>query len=344
MTYFVDERARRIADSIQKITPGKFCTIDGSTRDEKVYVIRCRSDVEPDTFLLLDATTNSATRLGPAYPGRDSSTLAPLHTISYPARDGTVIPGYLSTPTGVAAKQLPWIVMPHGGPIARDSWSYFFLREYLVSRGYAVLQMNFRGSSGYGEQWFWAAHQDWGGLTYDDVIDGARWAIAQGIADPARLCIVGWSFGGYEALLGAQRNGDLFRCAVDIAGISDLGLLITEQYRFLNSGKTAERQIGMDSEKLKRDSPGRHAAEFSVPVLILQGTHDAQVQYEQSADMDSALTRANKPHRFVKVEEADHQFSGEKQRAILLHEIEAFLGEHLPAGAAQAVAAQAGSP
>jgi len=144
-----------------------------------------------------------------------------MRAISYPARDGTRIPAYLSTPRGAQAAHLPLVVMPHGGPIARDTWGYFFLREFLVSRGYAVLQMNFRGSSGYGDDWFYAAHQDWGGLTYDDVVDGARWAIQQGITDPQRVCIVGWRFGDYVALVGAQRNPELFRCAIDIAGISD---------------------------------------------------------------------------------------------------------------------------
>jgi dipeptidyl aminopeptidase/acylaminoacyl peptidase len=338
LIYWVDDHARSVVEAIQAINPGKFNTIAGATRDEKLYLIRSDSDLEPSSYLLLDTGTHTAKRLGTAYPGRDMSALAPLHTASYPARDGTPITGYLSTPPGAAAKNLPLIVMPHGGPIGRDYWGYFFLREYLVSRGYAVLQMNFRGSGGFGEDWYWAAHQDWGGVTYNDVVDGARWAIAQGIADPARVCIVGWSFGGYVALLGAQRNADLFHCAVDIAGPSDLSLLINESSRFAFGSKSVERQIGTDPEKLKQDSPRRHAAEFNVPLLILQGTLDAQVQYEQSADMDAALTRANKPHRFVKVEEADHQFSGEQQRGILLHEIDAFLAEHLPVATPAAAA------
>jgi acetyl esterase/lipase len=338
MIYWVDAHAKLIVDATQAITPGKFNTIVGATRDEKLYLMRSESDLEPNAYLLLDADTHTVKRLGSAYPGRDVSALAPLHTATYPARDGTAIPGYLSTPPGAPAKGLPLIVMPHGGPIARDTWSYFFLREFLVSRGYAVLQMNFRGSGGFGEDWYWAAHQDWGGVTYNDVVDGARWAVAQGIADPARVCVVGWSFGGYVALLGAQRNADVFHCAVDIAGPSDLSLLETETQHFLNGGKVAERQIGTDPEKLKRDSPRRHAAEFNVPVLILQGTLDAQVPYEQSADMDSALTHANKPHRFVRVEEADHAFTGETQRAILLHEIDGFLGEHLPVPASKPLA------
>jgi dipeptidyl aminopeptidase/acylaminoacyl peptidase len=111
--------------------------------------------------------------------------------VSYPAKDGTSIPGCLTVPVGIRAENLPLVVMPHGGPIARDSWRYFFLRAFLANRGYAVLQMNFRGSSGYGGKWYWDAHQDWGGLTYSDIEDGARWAIKSGIADPKRICIIG---------------------------------------------------------------------------------------------------------------------------------------------------------
>jgi dipeptidyl aminopeptidase/acylaminoacyl peptidase len=290
------------------------------------------SDVDATRYIVLDTDTHRASKVGTPYPERDPATLAPMRAISYQARDGTRIPAYLSTPRGAPATHLPLIVMPHGGPIARDTWGYFFLREFLVSRGYAVLQMNFRGSSGYGDQWFFAAHQDWGGLTYDDVVDGTRWAIQQGISDPDRVCIVGWSFGGYLALVGAQRNPDLFHCAVDIAGVSDLGLLIDEGYHWL-AGESIRKQIGTDPEKLKRDSPRLHAADFRVPLLMLHGTMDAQVPFEQSETMDSALKRAGKAHRFVVVADADHPFSAVKDRAILLQETEAFLAEHLPAAA-----------
>jgi dipeptidyl aminopeptidase/acylaminoacyl peptidase len=191
--------------------------------------------------------------------------------------------------------------------------------------------MNFRGSGGYGDDWFYAAHQDWGGLTYDDVVDGTRWAIQQGIADPSRVCIVGWSFGGYLALLGGQRNGDLFRCAVDIAGPSDLALLIDEGHHWIGS-ELIKQQIGTDTEKLRRDSPRLHADEFRVPVLIVQGDQDWNVPIAQSEAIDAALKRAGKPHRFVVLPGADHQIAHEKDRATLLSEIEDFLGAQLAPG------------
>jgi dipeptidyl aminopeptidase/acylaminoacyl peptidase len=193
--------------------------------------------------------------------------------------------------------------------------------------------MNFRGSSGYGDDWFFAAHQDWGGLTYDDVVDGAQWAIQQGITERGRICIVGWSFGGYLALVGAQRDPGLFHCAVDIAGVSDLPMLIDEGHNWMAGADYRKRQLGTNKEKLKRDSPRLHAAEFTVPLLMLHGKRDFQVPFEQSDTLDTALTRAGKPHRFVVVPNADHQFSAVEDRAVLLKETEAFLAEHLPAAA-----------
>jgi dipeptidyl aminopeptidase/acylaminoacyl peptidase len=329
MMYYTDERIEALNRSVKELVPGKYSSLGESTRDENVFIVRSYSDLEPSSFRVFDVGRHSMLSLGSAYPDRDASTFAPMRSISYPARDGTPIPAFLSTPPGKAA-DLPLIVMPHGGPIARDSWGYFFLREFLVSRGYAVLQMNFRGSSGYGDDWFFAAHQDWGGLTYDDVVDGTKWAIQQKIADPRRVCIVGWSFGGYLALLGAQRNADLFRCSVDIAGVSDLGLLIDEGHNWLSS-EWIKKQIGTDPAKLKLNSPRIHAAEFDVPLLMLHGDSDAQVPFEQSEEMHSALKRAGKAHRFVAVPDADHQFSAEKDRATLLRELEAFLADHLGA-------------
>jgi dipeptidyl aminopeptidase/acylaminoacyl peptidase len=330
LIYYTDSDIGELMGGVQKLRPGSFSAPLGATLDDRVLLIRSFNDMDADQFLLLDRTAHKVSQVGATYPDRDPASLAPMRSISYAARDGTRIPGYLSVPRGVPAAHLPLIVMPHGGPIARDSWGYFFLREFLVSRGYAVLQMNFRGSSGYGGDWFFAAHQDWGGLTYDDVVDGARWAIQQGITDPQRVCIVGWSFGGYIALLGAQRNPDLFQCAVDIAGVSDLSLLIDEGRQWVNGGESAKKQIGVNADKLKHDSPRLHAEEFKVPLLMLQGKMDYQVPFEQSEVMDKALTRAHAAHRFVVVPEADHQFSGVKDRATLLKETEVFLGEHLP--------------
>jgi dipeptidyl aminopeptidase/acylaminoacyl peptidase len=343
LVFYTDPGTKGVMEALQSKFPGKFLSMHDSSRDGSVLLIVAYSDVDASTYIVVDRRAGSASVIGRSYPDRDVSSLAPMRSIAYKARDGTSIPGYLSLPVGAPTKRLPLIVLPHGGPIARDTWGYWFLREFLLTRGYAVLQMNFRGSGGFGDDWFYAAHQDWGGLSYDDVVDGARWAVAEGIADPQRVAIVGWSFGGYLALVGAQRNGDLFRCAVDIAGPSDLAMLIDEGHNWLGA-ETIKRQIGTDKDKLKLNSPRLHAAEFQSPVLIVQGTLDWNVPVEQSEDMDAALRHAGKAVRFVKLDGADHQIAGEKDRATLLAEIETFLAEQLRPAASPGTAAAPTTP
>ena len=326
--FYIDDRARAVIDLVKPALAGKFSVIASETPDHSIYVIRSFSDVEPPGFQIFEPNSGRLLKVGDPSAGLDPATLSRMSPIRFAARDGIEVPGYLSVPRGSTGKHLPLVVLPHGGPIRRDSWGYSFLEQFLTSRGYAVLQMNFRGSAGYGSDWFFAAHQDWGGLTYDDVVDGTRWAIKQGIADPQRVCIVGWSFGGYIALVGGQRDAELFRCAVSIAGISDLGLLEDEEYNFINY-RVAKKQIGTNSDKLRRDSPRLHAADFKVPVLMVHGTRDAQVPLEQSEVMDTALRRAHKPDRLVVIKDADHSLNGKSFRVTLLRELEAFLGQNI---------------
>ena len=330
--FYLDQREQAVAAAVRKARGGQFTTVVERTQDENLYILKSESDLVPDLYSLFGVRGGRLIKIGGPQAGLNPEDMSPLQAISYPARDGVQIPGYLTLPRAGAKDHLPLVVMPHGGPIARDGWHYFFLRQFLASRGYAVLQMNFRGSHGYGSEWFHAAHQDWGGKTYDDVVDGARWAVASGLADPRRVAIVGWSFGGYVALVGAQRDGGLFRCAVSIAGISDLSLLIEEESRYLNAAEVTRKQLGTDKEKLRRDSPRLHAADVQVPVLMIHGDRDAQVDLEQSQAMDKALTRAGKPHRLVMIKDADHQMSAESARVTLLREIETFLSANVPTG------------
>ncbi|MGH8177123.1 MAG: alpha/beta hydrolase family protein [Steroidobacter sp.] len=329
--HYIEERERQIIRSMNEQLPAGFNVITDVSRDESVFVIRSSSDVDQATYYVLDWTTKKLGRLGRAYPELDPAALGRMRSIAYKARDGAEVPGYLTAPAGVRAEKLPLIVMPHGGPISRDSWEFFFLREFLVSRGYAVLQMNFRGSSGYGSKWLRDAHQDWGGLTYSDITDGAQWAIREGIADPKRICIVGWSFGGYAALLGAVRNGDIYRCSASIAGVSDLHQLLRESRAFINQG-IAREQIGTNWDKLREDSPLRQIDKISIPVLLIHGDHDVQVEDEHSRSMAAALKKAKKPHRAVFLKNASHQLGRKSDRVTLLTELEKFLLENLGPG------------
>ena len=329
--YYTDPGRKQLLESLRAALPNSFIVIRDATRDEQQYLVRTTSDVDGGTYYLLNLEKHKLIRIGTAYPELDPTKLGRMQTTTYPASDGTRIPGYLTVPPGLRAEHLPLVVMPHGGPVARDRWEFDFLRAFLVSRGYAVLQMNFRGSWGYGDKWFFDAHQDWGGLTYSDIADGASWAVRSGLADPQHVAIIGWSFGGYAALLGAVRNSDLFKCSVAIAGVSDLSLLEAQESRFVE-GEISRQQIGTVRAKLKADSPRNYAADVRMPVLMIHGDNDAQVNVEQSEAMDRALTRAQKPHELILIKGADHQMSRESDRTTLLNAIERFLAAHIGPG------------
>lgn len=331
---YLDPTLENLVKQLARLRPdvfaGSFTDVADVSRDDKVFVVRVGSDVDTAYYVVDTRKPEwSLVMIGRQYPELPVAQLARMQPIDYPAADGTRIPGYLTLPPGSDGKNLPLVLMPHGGPIARDSWGFDFLAQFLASRGYAVLQMNFRGSSGYGEAWLGAAHQDWGGLTYSDIRDGARWAIAQGIADPARVGIVGWSFGGYAALLGATRDSDLFRCAASIAGVSDLNELSQENQRFLN-GRIARLQIGTDRAKLRDDSPRRHAEQVRIPLLIVHGSDDVTVEVEQSRLMAAALGRAGgKDYQLLEIRGGGHQLWRQDERMQLLGALETFLASHL---------------
>jgi dipeptidyl aminopeptidase/acylaminoacyl peptidase len=337
--YYVDQDARAVMGTVQKVLPDTFNRIVDSSTDMRFLIVRAGSDVVPDTYYLLERGTGVLGRFATAYPEIDPALFGRMESLRYPAQDGTQIPAYLTVPLERKAENLPLVVMPHGGPISRTTWRFDFLRAFLVSRGYAVLEMNFRGSDGYGRAWFQAAHQDWGGLTYSDIADGARWAVARGIADPRRVAIVGWSFGGYAALLGATRDSKLFRCAASIAGISDLSELKYDQSKFRDARAVVNRQLGMDAAKLKADSPLRHVDDIGIPILLVHGNRDSQAEVDQSQSMARALERAHKEHEFVLLDGADHQLHRTADRTALLEALESFLQRQMAeAPAAETVA------
>lgn len=328
--YYTDPKFREAAASLNQSLPHTFNEFVDMTLDQRTFLVRSYSDVEAGRWWVFDADKATLQSLGRERPELPPEKMSPMRWIHYTAADGTSIPGYLTVPLGKRPEMLPLIVMPHGGPIARDTFSFDFLAQFLASRGYAVLQMNFRGSSGYGYRWLHDAHQDWGGLTYADITDAARWSISQKIADPKRVCILGWGFGGYAALLGAVRNSDLYRCSVSIAGISDLNQLEFEQGALAYS-EIARAQIGTDWEKLKRDSPRRHADEINSPVLLVHGDRDYNTLPRHSKEMAAALEKAGKKYRYVSIKGGNHSLWREADRITVLQSVETFLAENLGA-------------
>ena len=223
----MDARARSVIEGANRYLLDTYNEIADLSTNERVYVVRSTSDVEAGSYSVLDVSTGSGDleMIGSAYPALDPKDLGRMQPIKYAARDGTKIPGYLTLPAAKEARSLPVVVMPHDGPAERDSWKFDYLRLFLVSRGYAVVQMNYRGSAGYGWDWLHAAHQDWAGLSYEDIADGARWASNQPFADSKRMCMLGRGYGGYAALLATMRDASLIRCAISIGAPTDLAEL-----------------------------------------------------------------------------------------------------------------------
>jgi dipeptidyl aminopeptidase/acylaminoacyl peptidase len=330
--WYADPKLRDFIDRLERLQPGRVHEIADSSADMKVLVVRSSSDTDAGTYSVYDVEKDKLQKLGTGYPELDPGSLGTMTNILYKAKDGTEIPGYLTVPTGAQNKNLPLVVMPHDGPMQRDSWEFNFLRNFLANRGYAVLQMNYRGSSGFGQKWWLDAHQDFAGLSYSDIHDATRWAVQEGIADPKRICIMGWGFGGYAALLGAMRNGDTYHCAVSIGGIADLE---TYQDEGLVSGERELRrqQLGTDAEKLRRNSPLQNAAQISIPVLLIHGAKDWQVQPDQSKAMARALGKHKKDHSLVVIKGATHDLERKSDRVTLLTAVEGFLAKNLSATA-----------
>jgi dipeptidyl aminopeptidase/acylaminoacyl peptidase len=326
--WYADPRLRELIDRLEKQFPGTVHEIVDSSDDMKTVVIQASSDVDLGTYYLYDFEANKLQKLGSAYPELDPKSLGTMTNIVYKATDGTEVPGYLTVPTGAEKKNLPLIVMPHDGPVARDSWKFNFLRTFLANRGYAVLQMNYRGSAGFGRKWLLDAHQDWGGLTYSDIQDATRWAVKEGIADPKRICVMGWGFGGYAALLSAAREGSTYRCAVSIAGIADLEMH-KEHAAIFGDKEFRREQIGSDREKMKRDSPLQNVEQIRIPVLLVHGTKDWQVQVDHTKAMVDALDSNDADYKEVLIKGAGHELERQSDRMTLLKEVEAFLRENL---------------
>ena len=286
-------------------------------------LIYADSDTVAGRYYLYDAT---AAKLGPlmsVYPGLDGVALGKVTAVTYAARDGTTIPGFLTLPPGkTSARGLPGLVMPHGGPSARDTAGFDWLPQFFAAQGFAVLQPNFRGSAGYGDAFFARnGFQSWA-LAIGDVNDGGRWLIGQGV-EAKRLAIFGWSYGGYAALQANVVDPGLFRATVAVAPVTDLELRRTEYQRSVDF-KIVDAQIGRGDHVLA-GSPARHAGAFAAPVLIFHGDKDLNVDIEQSRVMAGALRGAGKRVELVEFKNLDHQLDDSAVRAQMLAKSAAFL-------------------
>lgn len=322
--HFFDAAAAEQHALIEKLLPGAINDIEGASADGKWLLVNSQSDVEPPSTYLFDVGTRAIRLVGHHYPELEDVPLAPMQALIYRARDGQPIPAYLTRPASRSTEPLPAIVLPHGGPETRVYRTFDPLVQFLAAQGFVVLQMNFRGSLGYGAGFAAAGVGQWGGIIHNDITDGARWLVEQGIADPARMCIVGQSFGGYAALLGAVRESQWYSCAASYAGPTDL-MALSQYVQRVPGALLWKERLGEDPRALWQMSPLSRVATVEVPVMLMHGRLDPVVPVSHARRFARALSNARKPHRFLERPDCDHDLTTESCRVLFYSELRSFL-------------------
>ena len=324
---YFDPDYKRLQAGLAKAIPNlPLIDFVSASADEQKLILHAGSDVDPGRYYLYDRTTRKLAELMAVRPELRGLTLSPMRSVNFKAADGTTIPAYLTLPPGkTSMKGLPAIVMPHGGPGSRDEWGFGdigWFPQFFAQRGFAVLQPQFRGSTGFGDSWMVGnGFRGWR-KAIGDVNDGGRWLLSQGI-EPAKLAIVGWSYGGYAALQSNVLDPDLFKAVVSVAPVTDLDLMKTTADQYTNSALVA-RFLGSGA-LAQEASPARHAASFKAPVLIFHGDKDLNVDITQARAMNQALKSAGKSTSLVVYRELDHYLDDSAIRADLLSRSDAFL-------------------
>lgn len=346
--HWINPEYQRLQATLDRALPGKTNLVANASADGQRILFWSGAADDPGTYYIYD---RSARRIQPfmsPYESLVDRQFAPVRPISFRNRDGAELQGYLTLPQRGETRGLPLILMPHGGPFARDSWNFDPWVQFLASRGYAVLQVNFRGSTGYGRAFVERGIGQWGSGMIDDLEDGVDWLAREGTIDPARVCVVGASYGGYAALWAPIRKPERYRCAVSFAGLSDIGAMLRYDGRRFTATRYARewrrRVQGEEGTDLAAISPLRQADRVRVPLLIAHGERDTNVPPSQSHDLVRALARRNAVVESVFYPEAGHGFTRAQDSVDFLRRLEAFLARHNPAGPVPATAAPAAAP
>ena len=335
---WLDSAAEARVRAIEGAMPGRRIEIFGYTPDGKLVLAYAVSRNHPGAYYLVDFSTNRAELVGQEYPQLAKVPLGKVSNMTYPARDGYQVPAYLTMPAGREPKRLPLVVLPHGGPRARDSGVGFdWWSQFVASRGFVVLQPQFRGSTGFGQKHELAGYRQWGQLMQHDVTDGVKHLIDQGIVDADRVCIAGASYGGYAALAGAAFTPALYRCSVSVAGVTDpVEMLRGEENRYgVESGdvKFWRKHIGKTSDPdVAQFSPARAADKVTSTVLMMHGVDDTVVPYVQTEFMETAMKRAKIKHEIFQLKSEDHWLSRSPSRIEMLTQLDRFLEQHIGKG------------
>lgn len=332
---WLNDAAQARHDRLQTLTGAEDLAVTSRSPDGRHAIVLTGEGGRTAGSVLVDLQTGTVKPLWRLSPALDSYAVGATAAVSYTSPDGVSIPAYLTLPPGMdreGARGLPFVVLPHGGPSARDSEEYDFLAQFLASRGYGVLQPNYRGSSGYGEAFRRAGDHQWSDAVLQDVSSGARWLADEGLADPARVCVVGWSFGGYLALMSAVEHAELYQCAGAIAPVTNIPQIISYSRMFRGGRDEMARMFGIGWEDHGRNahaSPINRVRDMSIPVFVAYGTGDDVVPVIQGYEMYRAMRAAQVDMRVLEVPGADHAMSRQPDRTLLLASLEAFLAEHL---------------
>jgi len=331
--HLIDERREQLQRFIDGQLPGYENNVISHSKDETRYIVHSGSDRSLGGYHLFDAEAMTLKHLFDLSPWLSEAAMAPMQPIEYTSRDGLKIRGYLTLPVGREPKGLPLIVHPHGGPWARDSWGFDPTVQFLANRGYAVLQMNFRSSAGFGRAFLEAGFGQWGLTMQDDVTDGVRWAIDEGIADSKRIGIYGGSYGGYATLAGLTKTPDLYACGISYVGVSNLFTWIEAIPPYWKPYlEMLYEMVGhpeRDEQRFKDTSPFFNADKIVAPLFVAQGANDPRVTQQESDQIVAALRERGVPVEYMVKDNEGHGFQNEENRFDFHREMESFLGQHL---------------
>jgi dipeptidyl aminopeptidase/acylaminoacyl peptidase len=329
-----NEDLKALQQEIDATLASRMNWVTSMSRDRSRMIVWSGTADDPGQYFNYNRETRRMDRIATPYEALRGLPMAPVRFVKYRARDGLEIPAYLTLPLGREPKNLPLVLLPHGGPHVRDTWSFDYWVQFLANRGYAVFQPNFRGSSGYGKSFLEKGFGQWGRAMQDDLTDGVKWLIGEGTVDPQRVCIMGGSYGGYAALMGAITTPGLYRCAISWAGVTnvadmmryDRSQLLPARYK-----NWRQRVKGEDPVDLKEVSPTNRAQEVTIPLLLAHGTDDDNVLFKQAEKMVKALESAGKKPEFMRFEGVGHVLEDEVDRIRFLTAVESFLAQHNPA-------------
>src|SRR5438045_9582741 len=331
--HFFDPKTESIYKTLSDKLPGYEIDVAAHDKAEEKFIVVANNDRTPGSRYLLEKKSGQLTKLADVAPWLKEEQLAPMKAIEFKTRDGLTIHGYLALPLGRDPKNLPVVVNPHGGPWARDSWGYNPEVQFLANRGYAVLQVNFRGSTGFGRKFWESSFKQWGKTMQDDISEGVQWLIEQGIADPKRVAIYGGSNGGYATLAGVKFTPDLYAAAVDYVGVSNLFTFLNTippyWKPYLDMFHEMVGDLQKDKDLLTSTSPALNAEKIKTPLFVAQGAQIGRASKAESDQIVNGLKKRGIDVEYMIKENEGHGFHNEEKKFDLYEATEAFLAKHL---------------